>query len=143
MTPSVNGCPVNTSAMLLQIGDFVVSFVIVAILFATIFKVLPDADVAWHNVWVGALITAVMFVAGKYAISLYLGSRNMGTTYGAAGSLILIMMWIYYSALIFLFGAEITQAWARHFGAGIRPSKGAIRVVQRQQKIQRDGVHPV
>jgi membrane protein len=87
----------------------VISLAVITLLFAAIFKVLPDAAIAWRDVWVGALVTAVLFEIGKWGIGLYLGNSNPGKAYGAAGSLAVILVWIYYSAMIVLFGAEFTR----------------------------------
>lgn len=87
--------------------------------------------VSWSDVAVGAVLTGVLFVVGKYAMGAYLGSKNMETTYGAAGSLALILLWVYYSAMIFLFGAEFTQVWAKERGTGVRTEEGAVRMVKR------------
>lgn len=97
-----------------------VSVGIMAVLFAIIFKVLPDAAVAWRDVGLGALVTAVLFGLGEYLISLYLTRTSVGSTYGAAGSLVATLLWIYYSAQIFLFGAEFTQVYANKFGSRVR-----------------------
>lgn len=105
-----------------------VSFLVVLLLFASIFKVLPDAEIDWADVWLGALVTAALFVIGKFGLSWYLGREATSSSYGSAGSLILILLWIYYSAIILLFGAEFTQVLARLRGRDIRPSKGAIQV---------------
>lgn len=123
--------PEGVSHPLLTFGDLALSYVVVAVLFAALFKFLPDATIAWSDVVVGALLTAALFVIGKYAMGAYLGSKNMESVYGAAGSLALLLVWIYYSSMILLFGAEFTQVWARERGSGVRPAKGAIRVVRR------------
>ena len=122
--------PVQAGSTLLHVANLVVSFLVLAGLFSAIFKVLPDADVEWSDVGVGAAVTALLFMLGKFGIGLYLGSQNMAATYGAAGSLVLILVWVYYSAMILLLGAEFTQAWAKHHGGGIQPSDGAVRVVK-------------
>lgn len=93
------------------------SFALVAALFATIYKVLPSVRIAWRDVTVGALVTAALFTIGKYAIGAYLGNSGLASTYGAAGSIILLLVWVYYSAQIFLFGAEFTRSYAHHFGS--------------------------
>jgi membrane protein len=111
------------------------SFVIIAVLFASIFKVLPDAHVPWKVTWIGAAMTALLFTLGKFIIGFYLGSKDMSTTYGQAGSLVLLLLWIYYSAIIFFVGAELTQAWARQQGHAIEPSDGAVRVVTRREHV--------
>jgi membrane protein len=104
---------------LLQIVNTVVSLAVVTVLFAMIFKVLPDADpaIAWRDVWVGAFTTAVFFTIGKLAIGLYLGRGTVGSAYGAAGSLLVILVWVYYAAQILFFGAELTQVYASRHGS--------------------------
>ncbi|MEL6614558.1 MAG: YihY/virulence factor BrkB family protein [Bacteroidota bacterium] len=106
---------------LVDLLNTVVSLGVVALLFALMFRTLPDADVRWRDVWVGAFATAVLFTLGKFLIGLYLGRSDPGSAFGAAGSLALILIWIYYSALIVLVGAEFTQAWAERVGGGIEP----------------------
>lgn len=116
------------SELLWQLLSLVVNLGVITLLFALIFKVLPDARIAWRTVWVGAAITALLFVLGKYVISLYLGSRTLGTTYGAAASLVVLLLWVYYSAQILLFGAEVTQVYARQRGERVEPNDHALRV---------------
>jgi membrane protein len=94
--------------------DVVASLIVITCLFALIFKLLPDTKIQWRDVWVGAALTAGLFVVGKFAIGFYLGVSDVGSAYGAAGSVIVILVWIYYSALILFFGAEFTQVWAAH-----------------------------
>lgn len=108
-----------------QIVNFVVTIAVVSILFALIFKFLPDAQIAWNDVWVGAVLTAILFALGKLLIGLYLGTASIGSAYGAAGSLVVLLVWIYYSSLILFFGAELTQVYARRFGSHIVPKEGA------------------
>jgi membrane protein len=93
--------------------NIVLSFVMVTLLFALLFKALPDTPVAWRDVWLGAAATAVLFTFGKYLIGLYLGRAGLGSAYGAAGSLVVLVVWIYYSAQIVLLGAEFTQVHAK------------------------------
>lgn len=112
----------------LTVLNFVASFAALALLFAAIFKVLPDAVIAWKDVAVGAMMTALLFVAGKFAIGFYLGRSSPGDPFGAAGALAVILVWVYYAGMILLFGAEFTQAWTRARGRTIRPEQGAIRV---------------
>ena len=102
-----------------------VSFGFIAVLFALIYKYLPDVKIRWKDVWVGAIVTALLFGLGKYLIGLYLGRGSLGSAYGAAGSLIVFLAWVFYSAQILLFGAELTQVYARRYGRQIRPSKRA------------------
>jgi len=112
----------------LQALDFIASLVVLALLFTAIFKVLPDAEIDWHDVWVGGAFTAVLFVVGKFAIGLYLGHSRPGDAFGAASALAVILVWAYYSGMILLFGAEFTQEWAAEHGHAIVPEKGAVRV---------------
>jgi membrane protein len=96
--------------------------------FGLIFKFLPDVKIGWRDVIAGALMTALLFTLGKWAIGLYLGNTTLGSAYGMAGSLIVLLVWVYYSSVIILFGAEMTQVYARRFGSGIRPDRYAVRV---------------
>jgi membrane protein len=116
----------GASAVVIVILQTLVSMVVVTLLFAAIFKVLPDAKIAWRDVWVGAIVTAVLFEIGKWGIGLYLGNSNPGKAYGAAGSLAVILVWIYYTSMIVLFGAEFTETWATERGQGIEPEEGAM-----------------
>jgi membrane protein len=100
------------------------------------FKVLPDARVDWRNVWLGAVATAALFTLGKFLIGLYLGRQNLNSTYGPAGSVILIMLWTYYSSMIFFLGAEFTQVWARHRGQPIEPKPGTVKVVEKKERVE-------
>ena len=101
---------------------------VVILLFAIIFKFLPDARIQWRDVWIGAIMTAIFFAIGKWALGLYLGSGSAASAYGAAGSLITLLLWVYYSSQILLFGAEFTQVYACQAGRGVEPDKHAIRV---------------
>ncbi len=113
--------------VLIQAAGFVISLGVVVVLFALIFKYLPDAEIEWRDVWVGAFITALLFTLGKFALGVYLGSSSAASAYGAAGSLVLLLIWIYYSAQILFFGAAFTRVYAQRYGAQIRPAKGALR----------------
>jgi len=106
--------------------DAAVALVVIATLVALIYKILPDATVAWRDVWVGALATAILFMIGKYLIGLYIGRASVGSAFGAAGSLAVLLVWIYYSAQIVLLGAEFTRVYANRFGEKVRPSRHAI-----------------
>jgi len=108
-------------AELLLAAGFVFSLLVVTVLFAAIFKILPDARIAWMDVWVGALATALLFTLGKFLIGLYLGRSSVASVYGAAGSLVVLLLWVYYSAQVFLLGAEFTQVYARRWGSRILP----------------------
>jgi membrane protein len=101
---------------------------VIVLLFAMIFRYLPDAKVAWHDVWIGATLTAVLFALGKFVLGLYLGSGAAGSAYGAASSLITLLLWIYYAAQILLFGAEFTQVYANTYGTHVEPQEHAVKV---------------
>ena len=113
---------------LIQILNSVLSLAVITLLFAMIFKFLPDAKIAWHDVWIGAFITAALFTAGKFALGLYLGKSGVGSSYGAAGSLIVLLLWVYYSSQILFFGAEVTQVYANRFGSHVTPADNAVAV---------------
>ncbi len=119
--------PHGFSGPLLQGLGFVVSLAIIAALFAAMFKVLPDAKIEWRDVWIGAGITSILFTIGKTLIGLYLGHSGTASAYGAAGSLVLVVLWIYYSSLIFLFGAEFTSVWSQRNSGPVQPKSGAVR----------------
>lgn len=110
--------------VLLQLANIGVSVLVSAVLFALIFKVLPDAHIGWREVWLGAFVTSVLFNLGKFLIGLYLGRSSVASPFGAAGSVIVLLLWIYYSSMILLMGAEITSATAKRLGKALRPSEG-------------------
>lgn len=112
--------------IVLHLLELLISLVVITGLFAMIFKILPDAQVAWSNVWIGAALTSLLFTMGKFVIGLYLGKSDVGSAYGAAGSLVIVLIWVYYSAQILLFGAEFTQVYANRVGARIVPSENAV-----------------
>jgi membrane protein len=127
--------PSGLSAPALEAINFVGSLAVISLLFGAIFKVLPDAQISWRDVRIGAVVTALLFVAGKFALGLYLGQSNPGEAFGAAGALALMLVWIYYSSMIVLLGAEFTQVWAERRGSGIVPEKGAVRVVRETRRL--------
>jgi membrane protein len=106
--------------------DFAVSFAVTAMLFAAIFRILPDVEISWNDVWLGAAATAALFALGKIAIGLYLGRSAFTSAYGAAGSMLVMLAWVYYSSQILFFGAEFTWVYATHYGHRIRPARGAV-----------------
>ena len=108
-----------------QMAGGVVSLALTTLLFAMLFKFLPDVKLKWSDVWTGALATAVLFTLGKYALGAYIGRGAVGSAYGAAGSLAIVLIWVYYSAQILLFGAELTQVWARMRGSWAQPKDNA------------------
>lgn len=118
-----------------QAVNFLISLAVFTGIFAMIFKYLPDARIAWRDVWLGAVITAVLFTAGKLAIGLYLGKSSIASSYGVAGSLIVLLVWVYYSAQIVFFGAEFTQVYANQFGGKIVPTENA-EIVPTEKRLQ-------
>jgi membrane protein len=115
------------TGVILQGLNFFVSFVLVTILFAMIYKILPSVRIAWRDVIIGAVVTALLFSIGKFMIGLYLGNSAIGSSYGAAGSIVLVLVWVYYSAQIFLLGAEFTKVYAHRYGSrrGMAPPSTA------------------
>lgn len=112
---------------LAYILDFSLSVGIISILFALMFKYLPDAKIKWKTVWIGAILTALLFVIGKLLLGIYFGQADPGSTYGAAGSIVLILLWVSYSSLILFFGAEFTYVYAKRYGKGIEPTSISIK----------------
>ena len=110
----------------------VFDFAVVVLLFAMIFKFLPDVEIQWRDVWIGAMLTAILFGIGKWLLGFYLGSGAAGSAYGAASSLITLLLWVYYSSQILLFGAEFTQVYAARAGRAFKPSEYAVRVETRE-----------
>ena len=113
----------------MQVMNVIVGLTVITVLFALLFRYIPDVDIAWRNVWMGAFVTSILFSIGKTAIGVYLGTADPGSAFGAAGSLVLVLIWIYYSALIVLVGAEFTQVWSSQAGLGSAAGGGS-------------GVHP-
>jgi membrane protein len=111
-----------------QVVNFLVALAVTSGLFALIYKVVPDVEIAWRDVWVGALVTGILFSLGKLGIGLYLGRSSIASPFGAAGSVVALVVWVYYSAQILFFGAELTQVYAKQRGDRIEPSKNAIAV---------------
>ena len=122
------GAMVPGMEALIQLFNSMLSLAVITLLFAMMFKILPDANIAWRDVWIGAFITALLFTLGKFALGLYLGRSGVASSYGAAGSLIVLLLWVYYSSQIVFFGAEFTQVYANRFGSHVTPSSNAIAV---------------
>ena len=120
----------------LQAMNFVISFGVITLLFALIYKILPDAEIRWSDVWTGAAVTALLFTIGKFVLGLYLGKSSAGSAYGAAGSLIVVLLWVYYSAQILFFGAEFTQVYANTYGSRVVPSPDAVPLTPEAQAEQ-------
>lgn len=117
--------------------NLVNSLIILAVitsLFAVIYKVLPDAVISWKDAWIGSIFTAALFLLGKFLIGYYMSKSNLGVTYGAAASVIILFAWVYYSSLILYFGAEFTKVYALHSGEGIRPKQTAVFIIKREMK---------
>lgn len=115
-------------ASLLQVANYILSFVVTTVLFGLIYKFLPDVKITWSDVLIGAAITSLLFALGRYLLGLYLGNSSFGSSYGAAGSLVVILAWVYYAAQILFFGAEFTQVYARRYGSQIVPDKNAVPI---------------
>lgn len=128
------------SPVILQVINLIVSLAVITGLFSLIYKVLPDVKIAWRDVTLGAFVTAVLFTIGKFLIGLYLGQSSIASSYGAAGSFVVLLLWIYYSAQILLFGAEFTQVFARRYGSKIEPADNA-RLVSAEDLAQQGQTH--
>ena len=118
-----------------QAVNIIASFLVTAMLFAMIYKFLPDATIAWKDVWIGAAVSSALFTGGKYLIGVYLGQTATASTFGAAGSLAVLLIWVYYSALISFFGAEFTQVYARSHAVHIRPEPHAVRTGEKSDEM--------
>ncbi|MCD0490202.1 YihY/virulence factor BrkB family protein [Pedobacter sp. MC2016-14] len=116
----------DVSVVFFYILNQVVTLVVISLIFGVIFKVLPDANIKWRDVAYGAIVTALLFMLGKFGISIYIGQSDVGSTYGAAGSLVILLLWTYYSSIILYFGAEFTKAYALAYGSEIHPSHYAV-----------------
>ena len=125
----------------LHLLNAVVSFAIVTVLFAAMYKYVPDVAIEWRDVWIGAGVTALLFTIGKVLIGLYLGRGSVASAYGAAGSLVVLLVWVYYSAQILFFGAEFTKVYAKSYGSGLKPERDAIPVSPEARAEQ--GLKPV
>lgn len=128
----------------LQLVNLVVSFVVIGLVFAAIFKFLPDARVAWRDVLVGGVVTAALFLVGQFALGYYLGAGPLASRYGVAGALLIVLVWVYYSSMIVFFGAQLTQVYANRYGSHVRESRDARplaqAVVEEQSAPEKEGV---
>lgn len=127
----------NVAVVVIYIVNLLITFLVISTLFGVIFKVLPDAIIKWKDVMVGSMVTAVLFMLGKFAITFYIGKSDVGTTYGAAGSLVVLLLWVYYSSVILYFGAEFTKAFAIKYGSPIHPSNIAVWVKNIEVEVER------
>lgn len=117
----------ETLLILLQVVNFIISFGILTVLFALMLKVFPDAKIKWKDVWTGSMVTALLFILGRFALSLYFGKANPATTYGVAGSIILVLLWVSYSSMIVFYGAEFTRQYADIHSGGAEPAEHAVK----------------
>ena len=136
------GSLIGGAAIIAYLLDIVVSFGFVTILFAMIYKFLPDVRIQWKDVWIGAALTSFLFTLGKFLIGLYLGTSGVTSSFGAAGSLITVLLWVYYSALIFFFGAEFTQIYASRYGSGVVPAENAVPIASIPESERRESPPP-
>lgn len=120
----------TVTVVVFYIANQTITFLITTLIFAVIFKVLPDADIQWKDVAAGAVVTALLFMLGRLAISVYISKSSVGSTYGTAGALVILLLWTYYSSIILYFGAEFTKAYAVEYGAEIHPSHYAVTTRQ-------------
>ena len=121
----------------LEFTDWAISFAALSAVFAAMYRLLPDARIAWPDVWVGAVASALLFVVGKAVIGYYLGDTNPGNAYGAAGSLAVVLIWVYYTSMVVLFGAVVTRIWAERYGRGVRPERGAVEFIEVEREVER------
>lgn len=133
------GSILSIAPVVLQVANLLISLGVVYVLFVLLFKVLPDVKNSWRDVWIGALVTTILFVAGKFLIGLYLGRGSIGSTYGAAGSMAILLVWVYYSAQILFLGAEFTYVYSTKFGTGAKPSEHAVPSITRLQEHAKTG----
>jgi len=133
---------IGGAAVIAHVLDIGVSFAFVTVLFAMIYKFLPDVRIHWKDVWIGAALTSFLFTLGKFLIGFYLGTSGVTSAFGAAGSLITILLWVYYSSLIFFFGAEFTQIYASRYGSGVVPSENAIPIAAIPESEKRESPAP-
>jgi membrane protein len=117
-----------------QVINYVLSFVIITFMFAVIFKVLPDAKIKWRDVIRGAMVTAVLFILGRYLIGIYIGKSNVASVYGTAGSIVVILVWVYYTAVILYFGAEFTKVYSIKYGSKITPNDYAVWIKVKEEE---------
>lgn len=124
----------NYTIYLIDTLSFIIILITLTGLFTVIFKILPDAIISWKDALIGSAFTAVLFFIGKYLISLYIHKSTLGTSYGTAASIVIILAWVYYVAAIIYFGAEFTKIYALHSGEGIRPKSTAVFIIKREEK---------
>jgi len=136
------GSLIGGAAVMAYALDLVMSFGFVTVLFAMIYKFLPDVRIQWRDVWIGAALTSLLFTLGKFLIGFYLGTSGVTSAFGAAGSLITVLLWVYYSSLIFFFGAEFTQIYASRYGSGVVPAENAVPIAAIPESEKRESPPP-
>jgi membrane protein len=124
----------NYTVALFEVVNTAIILIVISALFTVIFKILPDAIISWKDALMGALLTAVLFLTGKFLIGYYIGRSNLGVTYGTAASIIILLTWVYYSAMILYFGAEFTKMYALQTGSGIKPKQTAVFIIKKESK---------
>lgn len=124
----------DASVYIFLVVNYILLYVIITSLFAIIFKVLPDAKIKWRDSFVGAAFTAVLFLVGKFLIGFYLSNSSIGVTYGAAASIVLLLLWVYYTSIILYFGAEFTKVYTLDHGGGIEPDKAAVFIIKQESR---------
>ena len=134
MTDRLRELFVNEMVILFKVINFLLLYLVISGLFAVIYKILPDARISWKDAMVGATLTGILFLLGKFLISLYIGSSDMANTYGAAASIIIMLSWVYYSSIILYFGAEFTKVYALSAGSGIKPYDTAVFIIKREAR---------
>ena len=130
MTMAINYVGLGDEGVLLETVHTIISTGLITVLFAMMFKLLPDAKVRWRDVWLGAVITALLFTLGKYLLGLYIARSGVASVYGAAGSLVIVLIWVYYSAQILFLGAEFTQVYSKRHGERVPPTKNAVKLTE-------------
>lgn len=131
----------NMTVYLFMFLNLAIVFSVITLLFATIFKVLPDGRIAWKDAFLGASVTAILFMIGKFLIGYYLGQSSITSTFGAAGSVVIILLWVYYSSTILFLGAEFTKVYTRHYGTPIRPNRNAVLLEKKEIEIKETKTH--
>ena len=121
----------NIVLIIFYVLNFIISFGVVMLLFALLFKILPDAKIQWKHLWWGSILTSFFFILGKTAIGFYLSKTNPGSAYGAAGSIVLILLWVSYSSMILFYGAEFTRAYADYFTGKVSPTEVAVKITNK------------
>ena len=136
MSDLVKGDTSELAILIFNVLNFVVSLAVISLLFAAIFKILPDATIEWKHVWLGSLVTGLLFTIGKTALAFYFSQAEPASVYGAAGSVILILLWVSYSSMILFFGAEFTAAYTKMYAGDVSPSNIAKPITTTQKKVE-------